>query len=167
MQLWPVDFRRRLVSSLIFPTAEVEADGHGERCPSAREYVDGVAAAASRSRIANDLEREVFVVLTSIEDRRGKDLDFVISPRRGSFAEAQEAKRDAREDPSTSLGLGAVPASAEMRLLRCDEEWTAKSKLAGEARNTDVDFERSPLRCPSALRPPNVVDEDVPEDAWD
>ena len=41
-------------------------------------------AVLSRLWIANDLKREVFVVLTSIEDRLGIDVDFIISPRRGS-----------------------------------------------------------------------------------
>lgn len=145
----------------------MEDDRHEDRCARTRECVEGAAAAASRPWIANDLDREVFVDLTSIEDRRGTDLDFELSPLRGSAAEAQDAKRDARENLCASLGLRAVSASVGMRLLRCDEERIARSDLAGEARNTEVDFVGSPLRCPSTLKRPDVVGEDTTEDAWD
>ena len=75
-------------------------------------------AVLSRLWIANDLKREVFVVLTSIEDRLDIDVDFIISPRRGSPTGAEkDVERDAAGDLRDPLRLGVVPLTAEMRSL--------------------------------------------------
>lgn len=110
---------------LSFLTAEEEGEGHEERCARTQECAGGtrgVPRVASRLWMANDLDREVFVVLTSIEDRLGMYVDFVFSPVCGSPARIEEdVERDARGDLGDLLRLGAVLFSADMRLLRWAE----------------------------------------------
>lgn len=106
---------------LSFWAAEEEGDGHEERCARTQECAGGtrgVPRVASRLWMASDLEREVFVVLTSIEDRLGMDVDFVFFPVCGSPAGTEEdVERGARGDLGDLLRLGAVPFSEDMRLF--------------------------------------------------